>query len=156
MIRRTFTTALLLLSITIGCSSQQATGLLVDVEIIDINRADLERYWVRKQGNIYLVLSGRQIQALEDGEEGYVIAQVVINSMGKVAEFDVLESEPVGLYESAAERAIRKSCCYLAKANINRAPVRVVLAFPFPDTRRAGTKAYIRMVIERADEYEPY
>jgi TonB family protein len=100
---------------------------VLNAEPISIGREGLEQYWI---------LNGMKVidypqSARRRGIEGRVDVACLIDSNGRVAEAEVVEAAPVGVFERKALDAARSMRFWPAPTNREMRPVRTIRVFEY-------------------------
>jgi len=140
-VRTAFASLVVLLA---ACATAAPT---FSTEVRHIKRKDLKHFWV--MDTVSFVSDPSAAAATLEGANGFVLAEIVIDSNGRVVEHKIVQSEPSGLFTSDAERLFRLSRYVPAPDNHARVPVRVLAAITFGNSEEAQERFH--RVIEEKD-----
>ncbi|KAA9131357.1 energy transducer TonB [Marinihelvus fidelis] len=117
-------------ALTASCATPPREPELTS-DIVVIEEAQREDYWVTRQDGVYVKVSGRRIPS----GCGRVVLRYVIDSRGDVYNAEVLESEPPGGFDKAALAQLAEWDYVPAESNPGRIPVQVTSTVNFTDQK---------------------
>jgi len=116
-----------------GCATDRHPSPYFAADIRPIKQKEIKTFWL---GRVVRFETAPSIEAAgQAGVNGFVLAEVVIDSNGRVVEHKIVQSEPNGLFTPAAEQLFRLSRYDPAPENQARVPVRFLSAAFFGNSK---------------------
>lgn len=122
--------ALAMIMLLAGCSSTPKAPYFT-AEVVDIRMSELKEYWQTPQTPLVTYEGSSRRAARKAKSGGFVIGRIVIDSNGRVADFEIVQSHPGDLYVSDYEEVVTAREYEPSESNHERVPVRVAKLVTF-------------------------